>query len=65
MKGEYEMPEISNDVDDGGDDYEVLTTFKEDKGQLKARYGDIVRKEAPKELRKAIKDQYVSELKQK
>jgi activator of HSP90 ATPase len=61
--GEYDMPEISNDIDDDGDDWEVRSSVKEDKGNLKARFDNIIRKEAPNALRKAIKEQFVNLLK--
>ena len=65
VKGTYELPEISNDIDDDGEDYEVRPTVKEDPGKLKDRFDNIIRKEAPKELRKAIKEGFVAHLKQK
>lgn len=65
VKGTYELPEISNDIDDDGEDYEVRPTVKEDSGKLKDRFDNIIRKEAPKELRKAIKEGFVAHLKQK
>jgi activator of HSP90 ATPase len=65
IKGTYELPEISNDVTDDGEDWEVRSTVKEDKGQNKARFDNHIRKEAPKELRKVIKEQFVALLAQK
>lgn len=59
LKGSYELPEVSNDVADDGEDWEVRSTVKEDKGQNKARFDNHIRKEAPKALRKAIKEQFV------
>ena len=38
LKGDWELPEISNDVADDGDEWEVRTVVKEDKGQNKARF---------------------------
>ncbi|CDW91228.1 activator of hsp90 [Stylonychia lemnae] len=65
LKGQYELPEVSNDIADDGEDWEVRTSVKEDKGQNKARFDKQIRQEAPKELRKAIMDQFVSLLQQK
>lgn len=65
VKGTYELPEISNDIDDDGEDYEIRSSVKEDPGKLKDRFDNIIRKEAPKELRKAIKEGFVNHLKQK
>jgi hypothetical protein len=30
MKGEYEMPEVSSDIDDDGEEWEIRCTFKQD-----------------------------------
>ena len=65
IKGEYELPEVSNDIDDDGDDWEIKTSFKEDKSNLKARFDATIRKDAPKELRKVIKEQFVNLLREK
>lgn len=34
IKGEYELPEISNDIDDDGDEWEVKPSVTEDKNNL-------------------------------
>lgn len=65
IKGEYEMPEVSNDIEDDGDDWEVKPTVSDDKNNLKSRYENIWRKEAPNQFRKAIREKFVAELKQK
>jgi hypothetical protein len=66
MKGSFECPEISSDIDDEGDDWEIKSSIKEDPQGLKARYeATIIRKQAPAALRKAIKDKFVAELKSK
>ena len=65
MKGEYELPEISNDVEDDGEEWEIRTAIKEDKANLKGRYENIVRKEAASALRKTIREHFVDELKLK
>lgn len=66
MKGQYELPEVSSDIDDDGDEWEVRSSVKEDPYNVRARYeATIIRKQAPAALRKAIKEQFVNELKQK
>lgn len=30
MKGTYELPEVSNDIDDDGDEWEIKTSIKDD-----------------------------------
>ena len=30
MKGQFELPEVSNDIDDDGDEWEVRPSIKED-----------------------------------
>ena len=45
MKGQYELPEVSNDIDDDGDEWEVRPSIKEDPQNLKSRYeATIIRK---------------------
>lgn len=34
IKGEYEMPEISSDIDDDGDEWEIKSSIKSDEGKL-------------------------------
>lgn len=65
MKGSYELPEVSSDIDDDGDVWEVRPSVKEEQpAGIKARYeATLIRKQAPDALRKAIKDQFVAELK--
>ena len=65
IKGQYECPEISSDIDDDGDEWEVRPSVKEDPGNLKQRFDNLIRKEAPKDLRKILKEQFVNQLKQK
>lgn len=59
LKGSYELPEISSDIDDSGDEYEVRSSVKEDSGKLKERFDTLIRKEIPKELRKSIQENFV------
>lgn len=35
IQGTYEMPEISNDIDDDGDEWEIRTSVTDDKNNLK------------------------------
>lgn len=65
MKGEYVMPEISNEIVDDGDEIEVKSLINEDQANLAGRYENIWKKEATKALRKEILDKFVQELKQK
>ena len=46
MKGSFELPEVSNDIDDDGDDWEVRSSIKEENpAGIKARYeSTIIRK---------------------
>ena len=65
LKGTYELPEISSDIDDSGDDYEIRTSIKEDPNKLKDRFDTLIRKDIPKAMRGAIKQGFVELLKQK
>lgn len=65
IKGQYELPEVSSDIADDGDDWEVKFSIKEDSGNLRSRYENIIKKDAAAALRKAIMDGFVKELKQK
>mmetsp|Transcript_4843 Transcript_4843/g.3320 ORF Transcript_4843/g.3320 Transcript_4843/m.3320 type:complete len:175 (+) Transcript_4843:615-1139(+) len=61
-KGEYVLPEVSQDEEF---DWEVRATFTEDNDNLRKGWEQIVRKYAVEDLRKAIKTQFVDELKKK
>jgi len=65
LKGTYELPEVSSDIDDDGEEWEVKLSIKEEKpAGMKARYENpLLRKQVPQELRKAIKTLFVAELK--
>jgi activator of HSP90 ATPase len=64
LKGTYELPEVSSDMDDDGEQWEVKASIKEENpAGVKSRYEQIVKKQAPEALRKAIKDLFVAELK--
>lgn len=67
LKGTYELPEVSSDVDDDGEEWEVKLSVKEEQpAGIKSRYETpLLRKQVPEALRKAIKSLFVAELKQK
>lgn len=67
MKGTYELPEVSNDIEDDGEQWEIRPSIKEEKpAGIKARYeSTLIRKEVPEAMRKAIREQFVKELKSK
>ena len=65
VKGTYEMPEISSDMEDDGEEWEVKLSVKEDEGKVRARVEGMLKKEAANCLRKAIIEGFVKELKLK
>ena len=66
IKGTYELPEVSSDMEDDGEQWEIKASVKEEKpAGVKTRYEAIFKKQAPESLRKAIKDLFVAELKLK
>jgi len=65
LQGEYELPEVSNDIADDGEDWEVKVSFGEDKDKMKGRLEQTIKKDVAKALRSSIKTQFVDELKQK
>lgn len=67
MKGTYELPEVSSDIEDDGEQWEVRPSIKEETPTgIKSRYeGTLLRKEIPEAIRKAIREGFVSELKLK
>jgi|LauGreDrversion4_2_1035121.scaffolds.fasta_scaffold486773_1 hypothetical protein len=44
MKGSYECPEISSDIADEGDEWEIKAAVKEDPQFMKAKNDNIIRK---------------------
>jgi hypothetical protein len=45
MKGQYELPEVSSDIDDDREEWEVRPSIQKDPQNLKARYeATIIRK---------------------
>ncbi len=65
MKGDYDLPEVSNDIDDDGEEYEVKINVTEDSSKLKARFFELLKKDGAIALRAAIRDGFVKELKLK
>jgi activator of HSP90 ATPase len=67
LKGTYELPEVSSDMEDDGEQWEVRPSIKEEMPPgIKSRYeAQLIRKEIPEALRKAIREGLVAELKQK
>jgi activator of HSP90 ATPase len=63
--GEYDMPEISNDVIADGEEWEINCRIQKGEEELRKTLYQLVKKFAPDELRKAIKTQYVDELMKK
>jgi len=65
LKGSYELPEVSSDIEDDGEQWEVRPSIKEETpAGIKSRYeSTLIRKEVPEALRKAIREGFVSELK--
>jgi activator of HSP90 ATPase len=65
LEGEYEFPEMSNDVIDDGDEWEINTRTTKGDESLKQTLNQVVKKFATDALRKQIKEKYVEELKKK
>lgn len=65
VEGTFEMPEISNDVLDDGEEWEVNASITKGDDELKKAFYQIIKKLAPDELRKKIKTDFVDELKKK
>ena len=63
--GEYEMPEVSNDVLADGDEWEIECRIQTGEEALRKTLYQLVKKFAPDELRKVIKAKYVDELMKK
>jgi activator of HSP90 ATPase len=65
IEGEYELPEVSNDVADGGDEWEINCRITAGDESLRTTLFQVVKKFAPDELRKYIQKNFVEELKKK
>ena len=65
IDGEYVLPEISSDILDDGEEWEVQCSIKNGDEQLIKTLYQVVKKFAPDALRKTIKTSFVEELKKK
>ena len=65
LEGQYIIPEISNDVLDDGDEWEINASIHSGDEAMKEKFSQIIKKVAPAELRKQIIKQFVEELKKK
>ena len=65
IEGEYEMPEMSNDILDDGEEWEINCRMTKGDENLKKTLFQVVKKFAPDELRKHIVKSFVEELKKK
>lgn len=65
IKGEWEWPDVSHDVLEDGDEWEVRTSIDEDEKKLASVYNQLIRMFAPNDLRELIKDKFVKELMKK
>ena len=63
--GEYDLPEVSNDILDDGDEWEIDCRVTKGDETLKQTLNQLVKKLAPDALRKTLKEQYVAELNKK
>ena len=62
VKGEYFIPELSNDIIDDGEDWDVQCSMGDGDETLKKTLYQLLKKLAPDELRKHIKKMFVEEL---
>ena len=65
VEGQYEWPEISNDILDDGEEWECNASISKGEDSLKKMFYQIIKKLAPDELRKKIKTEFVDELAKK
>ncbi len=65
LVGKWELPDCSHDVYDDGDEWEVNTSFREDKSNIQSRVEGFVKKDAVNALRKIIGEKFVEPLKKK
>lgn len=65
IEGEFEMPELSNDILDDGEEWEINSRITKGDETLRKTLYQVVKKYAPDELRKQIKEKFVEELKKK
>ena len=65
ITGEYFMPEVSNDIIDDGEEWDVECSIKDGDENLRKTLYQMVKKFAPDQLRKTIIVNFVDELKKK
>jgi len=65
VDGEFELPEISNDILDDGEEWEINARISKGDDTLIKTFYQLIKKLAPDALRKEIKEKYVEELKKK
>ena len=62
VEGEYEFPEISNDILNDGEEWECNASITKGDDELMKVFYQIIKKKAPDELRRQIKEKFVDEL---
>ena len=65
IEGEFEIPELSNDIEDDGDDWEINCSVVSGEDAHWEKLRLLIQKDAPKALREALKNGFVNELKKK
>ena len=65
VEGEFWCPEISNDILDDGEEWEIKARISKGDDTLIKTLNQMICKFAPDDLRKQIKEKYVEELKKK
>ena len=65
ISGEWECPELSNDIIDDGEEWEINCRITDGDESLRQTLFQMVKKFAPDELRKQIKSKFVEELMKK
>lgn len=62
LEGEYEFPEMSNDVLDDGEEWEINSRVTKGDATLQNTMNQVIKKFVPDALRQTIKEKYVAEL---
>jgi len=62
LEGEYEFLEMSNDILDDGEEWDIESKVTKGDPTLVQNMSQVVKKFAPDALRKTIKEKYVAEL---
>ena len=62
LEGEYEFPEMSNDIIDDGEEWEINARVTKGDPSLVQTMNQVIKKFAPDALRKTIMEKYVTEL---